>query len=255
MKTISVVNLKGGVGKTTTVVNMAALLAREWNKHVLVVDCDPQANATQFFENEPGVGAAEIILGEYDLADGLIFATPVKNVDLIRASMALAEADIAALRGGDASAERLRETLEDIGRMDFGYDYIILDCPPCFSAASCAAIMASEDIIIPVKPDGFALSGTRELAQQIANLQELNPGIVSVKALVTMWHNSEAVLAGEAALRGFAGLDVFQTTIRRTDKVDESTYARQTLDTWSPYSSAGRDYRAFVYEYLTGGEA
>lgn len=252
MKIISVVNLKGGVGKTTTVVNMAALLGREWNKRVLVVDCDPQANTTQFFECSPGAGVAEILFGEYDLADGLIFATPVQNVDLIRASMALAEADIAALRGGDASTERLREVLEDIAGIEPAYDYVILDCPPCFSAASCAAIMASEDIIIPVKPDGFALTGTRELAQQISNLQELNPGIVSVRALVTMWHNSEAVLAGEEALRNFAGLDVFKTTIRRTDKVDESTYARQTLDTWSPYSSAGRDYRAFVSEYMRG---
>lgn len=253
MKIISVVNLKGGVGKTTTVVNMAALLAREWSKRVLVVDCDPQANATQFFECAPGAGVAEILFGEYDLADGLIFGTPIPGVELIRGSMALAEADIAALRDGAASMERLRETLEDIGDMEPGYDFVILDCPPCFTAASCAAIMASEDVIIPVKPDGFALNGTRELAAQIVNLQELNPAIVSVRALVTMWHNSEAVLAGEKALREFAGLDVFQTNIRRTDKVDESTYARQTLDTWSPYSSAGRDYRAFVQEYLMGG--
>lgn len=255
MKIISVVNLKGGVGKTTTVVNMAALLAREWSKRVLVVDCDPQANATQFFECSPGAGVAEILFGEYDLADGLIFGTPIAGVELIRGSMALAEADIAALRDGSASMERLRGALEDIGGIEPGYDFVILDCPPCFTAASCAAIMASEDIIIPVKPDGFALTGTRELAHQIMNLQELNPAIVSVRALVTMWHNSEAVLAGEKALRDFGGLDVFKTNIRRTDKVDESTYARQTLDTWSPYSSAGRDYRAFVWEYLMGGDA
>lgn len=253
MKTISVVNLKGGVGKTTTVVNMAALLAREWSKRVLVVDCDPQANATQFFECNPGAGVAEILFGEYELADGLIFGTPIPGVELIRGSMALAEADIAALRDGSASMERLRETLEDIGGMEPGYDFIILDCPPCFTAASCAAIMASEDVIIPVKPDGFALAGTRELAQQIVNLHELNPAISTVRALVTMWHNSEAVIAGEKALRQFAGLDVFKTNIRRTDKVDESTYARQTLDTWSPYSSAGRDYRALVAEYMRGG--
>lgn len=253
MKIISVVNLKGGVGKTTTVVNMAALLAREWSKRVLVVDCDPQANATQFFECAPGAGVAEILMGAYDLADGLIFGTPVPGVDLIRGSMALVEADIAALRDGSASMEPLREVLDDLSDMEPRYDFAILDCPPCFTAASCAAIMASEDIIIPVKPDGFALGGTRELAQQIINLQELNPAISSVRALVTMWHNSEAVLAGEKALRDFGGLDVFGTNIRRTDKVDESTYARQTLDTWSPYSSAGRDYRAFVQEYLLGG--
>ncbi len=245
MKIISVLNLKGGVGKTTTVVNMAALLAREWNKRVLVVDCDPQANATTFFEAKPSNGVAELLAGETELAEDLVVPTPVAGVDLIPASMELINADIASLRRG-CSLEALRDGLSGLD----AYQFVLLDCPPSFTAASCSALIASEEVIIPVKPDGFVLNGTRELIRQITALQELNPGISRARALITMWHNTEAVIAGETALRSFAGLDVFKTVIRRTDKVDESTYARQTLDSWSPYSSAGRDYRSFVAEYL-----
>lgn len=246
MKIISVVNLKGGVGKTTTVVNMAALLAREWDKRVLVVDCDPQANATQFFEAEPSDELTMLLDGSLPTADELIVETPVHGVELIPAGMGLVNADISSLRRGVAM-DRLRAALGELSDL---YHFVLIDCPPSFTAASCAAILASEEVIIPVKPDGFVLGGTRELLSQIYALQELNPGLSRVRALVTMWHRSEAVEAGEAALRGFAGLEVFRTVIRRTDKVDESTYARQTLDSWSPYSSAGRDYRALVGELL-----
>lgn len=248
MKTISVVNLKGGVGKTTTVVNMAALLAREWGRSVLVVDCDPQANATQFFECAPGAGVAELLSGEERLLGDLVVKTPVEAVCLVPASMDLVEADIASLRSGTNRMGALRDAMAEAE--DLGFDFVIFDCPPCFTAASCAALMASEDVIVPVKPDGFALGGTKELMRQIAQLQTVAPSIATVRALITMWHNSEAVAAGETALRSYSGLKVFETNIRRTDKVDESTIARQTLDTWSPYSSAGRDYRALVAEYL-----
>ena len=243
MKVISVINLKGGVGKTTTVVNMAAILARDYDRKVLVVDADPQANATYFFgaENRPNT-LHDLMVGR-DIAD-CIYDTPVPWVSIIPAEIGLIMLD-AGLGTDMDRLSRLRHQLEALE----GVDFVLIDCPPSFTTMSCAAILASEDVIIPVKPDGFVMGGLRELSAQIAAVRKVDAHVNVAGALVTMWHNSEAVRAGEEALRASA-IPVFDTVIRRTDKVDESTYARQTLDTWSPYSSAGRDYKSFVAEYM-----
>lgn len=246
MKVISVINLKGGVGKTTTVVNVAAILARDYNRRVLVIDADPQANASWFF----GAGSAGMTLR--DIFDGAaledcIQGTPVEGVDIIPGEIGLIYLD-AGITVSVPNTRELQELCQQIEDADL-YDFVLIDCPPSFTATSVAAILASEDVIIPVKPDGFVGSGVRELQAQINAVRQIDDRVKIAGALVTMWHNSEAVRAGEQALRD-SGLPVFKTVIRRTDKVDESTFARQTLDTWSPYSSAGRDYKSFVAEYM-----
>lgn len=249
MRVISVMNLKGGVGKTTTTVNMAAILARDYDKRVIVIDADPQGNATDFFgaRGEPG-------LAEWyrcpDPGEAVFSAvqTVMDGVSIVPGCMDLIDLDI------KATPEERRENFLSICRLCDGLsdeaDVILIDCPPCFTTTSIGAVMASEDIIIPVKPDGFVFSGVGELQRQIDGLRTVNPLVKISGALITMWHNAEAVTAGVSALRESGIVPVFRTVIRRTDKVDESTYARQTLDTWSPYSSAGRDYKAFVAEYM-----
>lgn len=251
MKVISVINLKGGVGKTTTVVNMAAILAREYGKRVMVIDCDPQGNTTDFFGVRGKAPGVFCLLSEQDPDRyGDVFAdTLIPEVSVMPASTALIYSDIAALKNGEnGRLTAIRDFCLDM-EAEGGVDFVLIDCPPSFTAASCAAIMASEDIIIPVKPDGFVFSGVNELLSQIRGLRTVNPTVNVRGLLVTMWHNSEAVKAGVAALESIP-VPVFETKIRRTDKVDESTYARETLDRWSPYSSAGRDYKAFVAEYM-----
>lgn len=259
MKVISIINLKGGVGKTVTAVNMAAILAGEHGKRVLVIDADPQANATRFFglNGDDCNTIAGIMNGDADYPYDFIYETKLEGVSCIPSEISLIEADIASVKEG-GSVKRLRGFCEAIEEDNQylakngeapEFDFTIIDCPPSFTAASVAAIAASDEIIIPVKIDAFALDGMAELVKQVEGVKQIRPQIRIAGALITMWHNCPAVIEGEALLRK-TGLPVFRQNIRRSDKVDESTFMRQPLEEYSRQSAAGRDYRAFVAEYL-----
>lgn len=250
MKVISVINLKGGVGKTTTAINMAAILAKDHGKSVVLVDADPQANLSAFFElKDTGLpGLDDLMRGEAAPAE-IVHGTSLGNVYVIPCSMALAMQDLAALMNGrgPATFSRMADAIECLE--GGGIDYVIFDCPPSFSASSVAAIYCSDEVIIPVKLDGFSADGVAELQAQIETLKGLRPSL-GYACLITMYHNVEVVKQGAAAFLERYGDHVFRQYIRRSDRVDESTYMRQPLDVWSPTSSAGRDYRAWVNEYL-----
>lgn len=250
MKVVSIMNLKGGVGKTITAINMAAILAQNHNKRVLVIDADPQANASRFF------GAAEacstlsaLFTGAASRTEDVLWQTQISGVDIVPADMELVEVDINTASGGETSAKVIPDFVAAL-REDDDYDFVIIDCPPGFTAVSVSAIAASDDIIIPAKVDAFAISGISELKTQIAAVQQLRDNIRIAGVLITLWRPQQVVMQGEAYLRS-SGLPVFETYIRRTDaKVDESTFTRQPLCNYSPFCNAARDYRGFVEEYL-----
>ena len=252
MRVTTIINLKGGVGKTATAVNMASILAESGAK-VLVIDADPQANATSFY----GLRAA----AEKNTLSGLLegfSADPYDfiyetrpGIDCVPADMSLINCDVASIRENVSSTKILSDfcaALEEDGM----YDYILIDCPPGFTAASVAAVYASNDVIVPVKVDAFSLEGLGELTLQINNLRAINARVSIAGALVTMWHKAPAVIEGEALLKQ-SSIPLFRTQIRRSDKVDESTFMHQPLIEYSPRCSAAKDYRDFVAEYLETG--
>ncbi|HJA47954.1 MAG TPA: ParA family protein [Candidatus Agathobaculum intestinipullorum] len=260
MKTISIVNLKGGVGKTVTAVNLAAILATEYNARVLLIDADHQGNASRFYRipTEPGT-LADLFEGMCLCYADLVQHTIYRGLDVIPADMSLAALDLDGslpddVQGGTPRDRALRvlTDLRDAVIEDDAYDYLVIDCPPAFSVASISAVAASSDIVIPVKPGAFEIDGMAELLRQIDGIRRVN-GAVQVGVLLTMWHNADVVRQGEDWLREHCPVPVFQTRIRRTDKVDESTFAREPVCQWSPTSAAARDYRAWVREYLGGG--
>lgn len=253
MKAIAILNLKGGVGKTVTAVNMAHILASEHKQRVLLIDCDSQCNATEFFglaPTEHDITLDDVLLGNCKpyYAEN-ITPTTYNDLDMIPASDGLMDLDMSHIADDRVHGRVLADLCEAI-RTDDAYDYVIFDCPPAFNAASAAALLASDEVIIPIKLDAFSLRGLANVRRQIENIKRINSGINIAGALITMWRNVPVVVDAERALRDSGVLPVFQTVIRRTDKVDEMTFRQVPIMVSSPYSAAGYDYRNFVSELL-----
>ena len=248
MRTIAIHNLKGGVGKTVTAISLSRILTAEYGKRVMLVDCDGQCNLTRFFipreEDVPGV--YEVLTGAHEP----LWSDNVDRIDdrlcILAASSALYELDVAAITRGNANLDALRgfiSAAEDDGEIDV----VLFDCPPGFSAASCAALTAAREVLIPVLMDGFSLEGMADMTHQLRSLRSVNPGLKLAGVLINQWHRSPAVEKGEELLRSMP-LPVCRTVIRRTDKVPESTFTKQPLVDYSRGSSAAHDYRALARE-------
>ena len=248
-----IMNAKGGVGKTVTTVNMAALLAQQYKQRVLVVDADGQGDASAFLgANADGCGLADIMQGTCSYYCEAIEPSNFPGVDIMSGSSDLYNVDLAALsRGGNIGISSLTDVRDCIIEDD-SYDVMLVDCPPGFTASSVAALAAADSVIIPAKLDAFSVRGMSFLMNQIKQLRKVNGRCKLDGILITQWHNAEVIHQAEAMIRK-KGLPVFNARIRRTDKVDESTWAQQPLQIYSRHSSAGSDYRAFVGEWVENG--
>ena len=248
MKMSAIMNIKGGVGKTVTTVNVAAVLARLYGMRVLVIDADPQGDATAFFHAEPrdGGGLAALLDGGVICYDEVVFPTEYEHLDILPSTTDLFDLDRLADRQHCAKAML---DLKDAIAADDAYDVVLVDCPPSFTAASIAALAAADSVIIPVKLDAFSVRGMEFLLAQVRQLNQINNRCTVDGILITQWHNAPVVLQAEEFLRA-KGLPVFDTKIRRTDKVDESTWHAEPLEIYSRFSAAGIGYRSFVAEWM-----
>ena len=247
MRVIAIENLKGGVGKTVTTISLAHILREDYGMRVLVVDCDGQCNLTRFFMPEaPEDGLAEVLAGNCEpyWADNVYHVQ--HRLMLLAASPDLYRLDLAAIRRGASRLTALRDFLEAVAE-DGEVDVVLCDCPPGFTAASTAALMAAGEIIIPVLMDGFSLEGMTDMLLQVASMREVNPALRVTGVLINQWHRSPAVEQGERLLRSMP-LPVFRQVIRRTDKVPESTFVKSPVLDYSVTSAASRDYRLLAQE-------
>lgn len=256
MRTTVIINLKGGVAKTSTTINMAAVLAKVFDKHVLVIDADAQSNATEFLGGNPLVGNLANVLRRTEMDHGKFAVSQIQpsnipNVDLLAGDETLMDLDLTKVELKSVRATVLRDMIKRLEQDDV-YDCVLVDCPPAFNAASAAALIAADDAIIPIKLDAFSLRGMTCLLRQIANMKKINPCLRLSGCLPTMYYKSTTILAAEETLRA-SGIPVF-SPIRRTDKVDEMTFSQSPLLSCSPRSAAARDYCRFVREYCAGGK-
>lgn len=254
MRTTIILNLKGGVAKTATAVNLAAILAKDYHKRVLLVDADSQCNATEFFGGDPVKGSlADALRHDGDggpFAAACIQTSNFPGVDLLCGSEDLMDLDLTKVELQSVRASVLREMVQRLTVQD-RYDFCVVDCPPAFNAASAAALIAADDVVIPIKLDAFALRGMGNLMRQIANMRKINSSLRLSGCLPTMWYRSDQIVEAEETLLA-SGLPMYHH-IRRTDKVDAMTFAQEPLLITSPKSAAGIDYRRFVREYIERG--
>ena len=251
MRTIAILNLKGGVAKTTTVINTASILAEDHKQRVLLIDADSQCNLTEFFsDGKPYTGdtLADILRGyTWPVEKALHPVGHGMSLTIIPASETLMDLDLTKAESGQIDVKVLKNCLREVKD---DYDYCLIDCPPAFNAASAAALVAADEVIIPIKLDAFSLRGMVNLFRQIKNMRAINPKIWVTGCLPTMYYNSKSLTEAVEVLKK-NGLHVF-SPIRRSNKVDDMTFAQEALNTFSPRSAAGVDYRTFVSE-LVGG--
>ena len=250
MRTFAIVNRKGGVGKTTTAVNLAYILATNCKLRVLLVDADSQGNASGILRGHNESGLAAVLRGEEPFYENVIDRTEVPGLDLLPASGELGDLDLECITGAvrprfDALSE-LVACLEE----DDVYDAVVIDCPPYFSVSCLNAITAAGRLIIPTDTDAYSAVGMAGLVRQIESIRKACPGVRVSGCLVTKWHRADVVADAVNYLRETAPVHVFHTVIRRTDKVTESTWAGEAAAQWSPFCAASRDYRAWVAELM-----
>lgn len=251
MKTISIVNRKGGVGKTTTAIELSYILATSCGQRVLLIDADSQANATGILTTgRPEDGLEQVLRGEGLYYGNLITKTDVPGLDLLPATDGLSDLDMECLMGMTKPNLLAMKELMGVLAEDDAYDVVLIDCPPGYSLSFANAIYASDCVVIPTGVDAYSAVGMADLVRQIDSVRKYCPDVHVSGCLVTMWHRADVVEDAVGYLREEAPIHVFRTVIRRTDKVLESSWARQSCQQWSPFSAASRDYRAFALELM-----
>lgn len=249
MKILAIVNLKGGVGKTTTAINTAAILA-ERDKRVLLIDADSQYNLSMHMKAvTDGFTLCDLLNGKTSEKELLIQKTYLRNVDIVSGSIDLMDMDISSLRKGLINYSAIKnfcETLKDNNE----YDFVIIDCPPSFSAACASAIYAADDIIIPTTVGAYEQEGVKNLIKQIDGMKAINSNVNIASVLITQYRKDELCIQGTNYFREKLPVNVFSNMIWRSNGVGESAYANESCISWSPNCWAARTYRKFVDEYL-----
>jgi chromosome partitioning protein len=241
----AVANQKGGVGKTTTVVNLGAYLGA-LGARVLLVDCDAQANTTAFVGVEPAGPSLYEVLIDGTAAEDAVVQTSAKGVDLIPASADLAGADIELLQAEEPNGV-LKAALAPLhGR----YSYIFLDCPPSLGVVTVNALVAADAVLVPVQCEYLALEGLARLMNTLDRIRMGPNPSLQVFGLVMTMYDARTVLSSQVAeevRRHYPAL-TFNTVIPRNVRLSEAPgFGRSILD-YDPYSRGAEAYQALALE-------
>lgn len=251
-KILAIINQKGGVGKSTTAVNLAAALGAA-GKEVLLVDLDPQGNATSGYgidKRDIGQCVYNVLLGETPVED-VILANVGKGVDVLPSTISLAGAEVE-LVNEMARENRLKNAL---GSLRGRYDYILIDCPPSLGLLTINALVAADKLLIPIQCEFYALEGVTKLLDSMKRVKSvLNPSL-DIYGIVLTMYDSRTNLSKQVVdeVRSFFGNTVFKTLIPRTVKLSEAPSYGQPIIEYAPENKGTEAYNELAQEVIQRG--
>ena len=253
-KVISFSNQKGGVGKTTSCVNISAQIANKANKKVLMIDMDPQGNATS------GLGLSkskikktiyDVIIGKCDVSEAII-KTKFKNLSVIPANIDLAGAELELYDLADADGNDSNYIKSAIEKIKGDYDYIFIDCPPSLGMLTVKALTVSDGVVVPMQCEFYSLEGMSQLFNTIKKIHQLyNPELRLVGILLTMY-NGRLTLTNQVVseLKKYYEDKLFKVPISRTVRLSEAPGYGEPICYHDPYGKGSLEYAAVAKELM-----
>lgn len=246
---VVIANQKGGVGKTTTAINLSAACAIQ-GKKILLMDLDPQGNSSLSFVDGNTVdgSAYELFTDLNQPFENFIYQTKIKKLDIVPSKISLAKLE-AKLVGDFDGIFRLKDRLEKI-RSD--YDHIFIDTPPTLGIITVNALVAATHVLIPIQSSYFALEGTDDLLETIEKIRSRpNPDLDILGVLVTLFDKRTALSKDvEAHIRKVFGEKTFETIITRSVRLEESPAHKEAIFSYAPNSSGAVEYKKLSREVL-----